>query len=461
MDLSEPLTCISVIGAGHVGLVTGACLAQAGHTVTMVENDSARLAGLRQSPPNVPIYEPGLQELVEQLCLEAPERLKFTGSISEAVTDSDAAFICVGTPQGETGEANLFYVERVATEIAEALATNEREHFVVIEKSTVPVRTGEAVRRTMERVLRRHGKEELPFEVVSNPEFLAEGTALRDFMSPDRIVVGVESLSGAEMMRRIYEPIVKGSQEGESEPEILITDVQSAELIKHASNSFLALRISFINAVANICERAGADIREVARGMGLDPRIGPHFLKAGVGFGGYCFPKDVAAFYHISKELGYPFELLKNVLEINDGQRTLVVEKLRSTLWNLKGKTIAIWGLAFKPNTEDMRGAPALDIIHLLQQEGAQIVAYDPAVTKVLAEAVELKNSALETAEGADAIVLVTDWKEFADLSDDALKSIAIAMASPVFVDGRNLLEPERMRNLGFEYHGIGVKRNT
>ncbi|MDA0836411.1 MAG: UDP-glucose/GDP-mannose dehydrogenase family protein [Planctomycetota bacterium] len=461
MDLTEPSTRISVIGAGHVGLVTGACLAQAGHIVTMVENDSARLAGLRQSPPNVPIYEPGLQQLVEHLCLEAPERFRFTDSIREVVADSEAAFICVGTPQGETGEANLFYVERVATEIAEALVASGREHFVVIEKSTVPVRTGEAVRRTMERVLRRHGKDELPFEVVSNPEFLAEGTALRDFMSPDRIVVGVESTSGAEMMRRIYEPIIKSNADGKSEPEILITDVQSAELIKHASNSFLALRISFINAVANICERAGADIREVARGMGLDPRIGPHFLKAGVGFGGYCFPKDVAAFYHISKELGYPFELLKNVLEINEGQRILVIDKLRSALWNLKGKTIAIWGLAFKPNTEDMRGAPALDIIHLLQQEGALIVAYDPAVTNVIAEAVELKDSALAAAEGADAIVLVTEWKEFAELSDESLKSIATAMAYPVFIDGRNLLEPERMRNLGFEYHGIGVRRNT
>lgn len=440
-----------------MGLVTGACLAQAGHSVTMVENDSARLAGLRQSPPDVPIYEPGLQELVEQLCLGDNERLRFTDSISNAVVDSEAAFICVGTPQGETGEANLFYVERVATEIAGALAASEREDFVVIEKSTVPVRTGEAVRRTMERVLRRHGKEDLPFEVVSNPEFLAEGTALRDFMSPDRIVVGVESVSGAEMMQRIYAPIVEGNQERESPPEILITDVQSAELIKHASNSFLALRISFINAVANVCERAGADIREVARGMGLDPRIGPHFLKAGVGFGGYCFPKDVAAFYHISKELGYPFELLKNVLEINEGQRTLVVEKLRSALWNLKGKTIAIWGLAFKPNTEDMRGAPALEIIHLLQQEGARVVAYDPAVTEVIAEAVDLKDSVLATAENADAIVLVTDWREFAELSDDSLKTIAAAMAFPVFVDGRNLLDPERMRELGFEYYGIGV----
>jgi UDPglucose 6-dehydrogenase len=259
------------------------------------------------------------------------------------------------------------------------------------------------------------------------------------------------------MMQRIYAPIVEGNQERESQPEILITDVQSAELIKHASNSFLALRISFINAVANVCERAGADIREVARGMGLDPRIGPHFLKAGVGFGGYCFPKDVAAFYHISKELGYPFELLKNVLEINEGQRTLVVEKLRSALWNLKGKTIAIWGLAFKPNTEDMRGAPALEIIHLLQQEGARVVAYDPAVTEVIAEAVDLKDSVLATAENADAIVLVTDWREFAELSDDSLKTIAAAMAFPVFVDGRNLLDPERMRELGFEYYGIGV----
>ena len=460
---------LSVIGAGHVGLVTAACLAEVGHRLIVIENDPVRLDLLNQDPPQVPIYEPGLQELVEKLRADRPEDFRFTDSIFEAVEETDAAFVCVGTPQGESGEADLFYVEKVASSIAEALAERNRQGYLVIEKSTVPVRTGQSIRRVMERVLAGRNRSEVSFEVASNPEFLAEGTALRDFFYPYRVVVGVESERGGEILRGVYQPLLQrkfdwappGSLPDEfPEAEFLETDVQSAELIKHASNSFLALKISFINAVANVCERSGADVREVARGMGLDPRIGPRFLNAGAGFGGYCFPKDVAAFHHISSELGYPFDLLKDVLEINERQKQLVIEKLRKALWNLKAKTIAVWGLAFKPNTEDLRGAPALDLIRSLLDQEAEVRAYDPAVRKLppdLQDRVALTDSAGEAARGADAILLVTEWDEFAALSDEQLKEIQKGMNLPVVIDARNLFEPSRLRVLGFEYYGIGV----
>lgn len=457
---------LSVIGAGHVGLVTAACLAHAGHHLVVVENDPGRLEMLRQHPTRMPIHEPGLAEMVERVMRAGPGSLRFTDRIPDAVADSEAAFICVGTPQGERGEANLYYVERVAAEAADALVENGRPDFVLIEKSTVPVRTGEAVRRTVERVLARRGRPDLRFEVVSNPEFLSEGTALKDFLFPDRIVAGVESPRGEVLLRRIYEPVLSGrfdwtGTRPSKHPVLLVTDVQSAELIKHASNSFLALKISYINAMANVCERSGADVREVARGMGLDPRIGPSFLRAGVGFGGYCFPKDVAAFRRLSEELGYRFDLLGQILEINDGQRRLAVEKLRKALWNLRGKTVAVWGLTFKPETEDLRGSPSLEIIGRLLDEGARVRAYDPAAGPLpngLEERVARAASAAECAHGADAIVLVTEWPEFLGLTDEELKAVQARMNYPVFLDGRNAFDPARLRSLGFEYLGIGVR---
>ena len=365
----------------------------------------------------------------------------------------------MGTPQRASGEANLHFVESVASEIARNLDS----HKVIVEKSTVPVKTGEQVRRTVERVLARRGQAEIPFDVVSNPEFLAEGTAVEDFMCPARIVLGVESPRAEELMRQLYGPLVERSfdwPDKPAEPAVLIvTHVKNAELIKHVANSFLALKISFINGVANVCERAGADVEEVAYGIGLDTRIGASFLRAGAGYGGYCFPKDVAAFYSIAKELGYDFELLRCIMDINAEQRQLIISKVSNALWNLQGKTVGVLGLSFKPNTDDMRGAPALDIIPALQQEGARVRAYDPAgmgEAKELLARVDLCASALECAEGADLLLFLTEWDEFQKLSDDDLTRLRDAMRLPIVVDGRNIFAPPRMQQLGFEYYSIG-----
>jgi len=441
---------VGIIGSGHVGLVAGACLAEVGHRVLCADSDERKIELL--SRDIVPIYEPGLEALLVRN--RAAGRLAYTLSLEETVRGSDVLFICVGTPTTETGEANLYYVDKVAGEVGALLA----EPKIVVEKSTVPVRTGACVRRAIER---SSGTSD--FEVVSNPEFLREGSAVEDFLFPDRIVVGVESERGAAAMRQLYQPIVDQSFElaRTREPRLervpmIVTSVSSAELIKHAANSFLALKISYINALASVCELAGADVAEVAEGLGLDRRIGKQFLKAGAGYGGYCLPKDVAAFYQICREMGYEFGLLKEVMEINRRQKASIVEKVVKALWLVRDKTIGILGLAFKPDTDDMREAPAIDVVRALQAQGARIRAYDPhamETARSILTDVTYCASPYEAAEGCHALVLMTEWEEFADLDLPRLRD---AMRLPVVVDGRNVLCPKTMRELGFEYQGVG-----
>ena len=426
---------LSVVGAGHVGLVTGACFADLGHSVVMVDHDAKRVAGLKRGV--MPYYEPGLEELVARGVRE--RRLTFTTSLGEGLRRSTILFIAVGTPQKATGEADLAYVEHVARSIA----THLNGYRLIVEKSTVPVQTGKWIARTIKTYL----KKRQPFDVASNPEFLREGTAIQDFMKPDRIVLGVESARAKELLRALYQPL--GAP-------LVFTDIASAELIKHASNSFLSMKISFINAVAQLCERVGADVQQVAYGMGLDPRIGRSFLNAGVGFGGFCFPKDLDAFIKIAEQLGYEFELLTAVRRINEEQKRSFAAKVQRALWVVKGKTIGVLGLAFKPNTDDMRYAPAIDVITHLQQEGAVIRAFDPQAmqeAKRLLPAVKLCKDPYDAARGADCLAILTEWNEFQELDFQRLKKL---MRQPLIVDGRNLYDPKRMRALGFRYLGVG-----
>ncbi len=426
---------ISVVGAGHVGLVTGACFADLGHSVVMVDNDVKRIANLKRGM--MPYYEPGLEELVLRGVRE--KRLIFTTSLKDGVDKSTIIFIAVGTPQKATGEADLTYVENVARSIAQYLPG----YRLVVEKSTVPVQTGQWVKRTIKTYLRKKHA----FDVASNPEFLREGTAIQDFMKPDRVVLGVESKRARDLLTALYKPL--GAP-------LVVTDISSAELIKHASNSFLSMKISFINAVSQICERCGADVQQVAEGMGIDPRIGRSFLNAGVGFGGFCFPKDLEAFIKISEQLGYDFELLKAVRNINEHQKRTFAAKVQQALWVLKGKTIGVLGLAFKPNTDDMRYAPAIDIIEYLQAEGATIKAFDPQAMKEAAHLlpkVKLCRDAYEAARGADCLVVLTEWNEIKELDFDRLKKL---LRQPLIIDGRNVYDPERLKALGFRYVGVG-----
>ncbi|MHB9156267.1 MAG: UDP-glucose dehydrogenase family protein, partial [Endomicrobiales bacterium] len=349
---------VCVVGTGYVGLVTGACLAEIGHKVICVDNDKKKIALLKKG--KIPIYEPGLGELVKKNV--GKTKLSFSTDIKEGVKKCEVLFIAVGTPPREDGSADLSYVEGVACEIAR----NMKSYKLIVDKSTVPVETGEWVATTIQRNL----KADIPFDVASNPEFLREGSAVHDTFHPDRIVIGVKSKKAEHILKEIYAPL---------KAPVLVTDIKSAEIIKHASNSFLAMKISFINAISNICERVGADITKVAEGMGTDKRIGRAFLNAGIGFGGFCFPKDLEAFLWISRKLGYEFNLLKEVKEINEKQKGLLVKKIEDTVWNLNGKIIGVLGLAFKPETDDMRFAPSIDIIRQLQERGAVIRAYDPA----------------------------------------------------------------------------------
>jgi len=429
---------ICVVGAGHVGLVTGPCFADLGHRVIMVDNDERRIANLKRGI--MPYYEPGLEELVHRSVKE--KRLSFTTSIKEGVAKSTVIFIAVGTPQKASGEADLTYVENVARSIAEHMTS----YRLVVEKSTVPVQTGQWVAHTIKTYLKR----KIPFDVASNPEFLREGTAIQDFMKPDRIVIGVESKRAKDLLTDVYKPL--GAP-------IVVTDINSAELIKHASNSFLSMKISFINAVSQVCERAGADVEQVAHGMGLDPRIGRSFLNAGAGFGGFCFPKDVEAFIKIAEQLGYDFELLKAVRNINEEQKRSFAAKIQKALWVVKGKTIAVLGLAFKPNTDDMRYAPAIDVIEYLQGEGASIRAFDPQAMKEAAHLlpkVKLCEDPYEAAKGADCLAILTEWNEFKELDFKRLKRL---LRQPLIVDGRNIYDPARMKALGFRYIGVGRGR--
>jgi UDPglucose 6-dehydrogenase len=426
---------IGVVGSGHVGLVTGPCLAELGHTVICDDDDSQKIEMLKKG--KMPFYEPGLKEMVDRNVKAG--RLRFTSDIAETIDGSKALFIAVGTPPREDGEADLSAVEAVASEIAERM----RDYKLVIEKSTVPVQTGIQIKRTME--MRRKG--EFEFDVASNPEFLREGSAVYDFMHPDRVVIGFETERARKNLLEIYAPL---------KAPIVETDIQSAEIIKHASNSFLSMKISFINAVSAICELAGADVLKVAEGVGKDARIGRAFLDAGVGFGGFCFPKDIRAFIRIAEKLGYDFGLLKEVERINEAQKRMFVSKIREALWNLSGKTVAVLGLSFKPETDDMRYAPSIEIINALLAGGAKVRAYDPAAMEEagkLMKGIEYCKDAYDAAAGADAIALVTEWKEFKDLDLARLKKL---VRSPVLIDGRNLFDPAAAKAAGFVYKGMG-----
>lgn len=426
---------ISIIGVGYVGLVTGACLSDLGNHVICLDVDTAKIARLKEGV--MPIYEPGLQEVVQRNY--AAGRLEFTTDYAEGLREAAMIFIAVGTPSGVDGEADLDYVQAAA----EGIAAHLDHAAIIINKSTVPIGTGDWVAGIVERS-KRH---DIAFSVVSNPEFLREGSAVHDFLYPDRIVLGSTDQEAAETVAQLYLSL---------QCPILITDLRTAEMIKYASNAFLATKISFINEISSICERLGADVKVVGRGMGLDKRIGPGFLDAGIGWGGSCFPKDVKALTYMAEVSGCHPQLLKAVSEINRDQRMSVLLKLRSLLGSLEGKTIGVLGLSFKPNTDDMRDAPSVDVIKLLRREGAVVKAYDPvsaASAARLLSSVEFCANAYETARGADALVVATEWNEFKQLDMARVKSL---MNQPVLVDGRNIYQPEEMRRLGFTYRGIG-----
>lgn len=428
---------IAIIGSGYVGLVTGTCFAEVGHNVICVDNDERKVKALQSGI--IPIYEPGLEELVHRNV--AAHRLRFTTSIEDGVDNSQVIFIAVPTPPQSDGSVDLTYIERVAREIASVL----KSYRVIVDKSTVPVKTGEKVADT----IRRYNKADAEFDVVSNPEFLREGCAVDDLMHPDRIVIGANSDRALALMSKIYEPFMAP---------VMVTDINSAELIKHAANSFLALKISYINAVSAICEASGADVQKVADGIGADKRIGRSFLSAGLGYGGSCFPKDIAAFIAISEQLGTPFNLLKEVQRINQTQRERFLKKLRDKLWVLKEKRLAVWGLTFKPDTDDVRSSVAIELVNDLIREGAHVVAYDPKGTEKVREFklcpdTVLASSALEAVRDAEALIIATEWKEFENVDFSEVRRL---MHTPLIFDGRNLLDPNTMRNLGFQYHGIG-----
>ncbi len=434
---------LCVVGTGYVGLVTGTCFADLGNDVTCLDVDHTRIDKLNQG--QMPIYEPGLEQLVERN-VEAG-RLRFSTDYPEALANAEYAFIAVGTPSGNDGEADLQYVRAAA----EAIADNVDWPIIVINKSTVPVGTGDWVADVIKQ---KRGDRPLDFSVVSNPEFLREGSAINDFMIPDRVVLGSMHKEAAQKVATLYQPL---------RCTIMITDLRTAEMVKYASNAFLATRISFINEIANICEELGADVTEVARGMGLDKRIGPSFLDAGLGWGGSCFPKDVKALEHMAVLHGTHPQLLQAVMEINRNQRRRAVMKLRKALGSLQGKTIGVLGISFKPNTDDIRDAPAIEIIHLLQNEGAHIRAYDPQAMENAAKVfshVEICDNSYAVAQNADALILATQWNEFSQLD---FTKIHDAMKTPVLLDGRNLWDAETMKKLGFKYIGMGraVNGNT
>ncbi|RPI55909.1 MAG: UDP-glucose/GDP-mannose dehydrogenase family protein [Chloroflexi bacterium] len=426
---------ICVIGVGYVGLVTGTCFADLGHQVSCVDVDKAKIEKLQAGV--MPIYEPGLEEMVRRNAQAG--RLRFTTCYEEGLKEAEFAFISVGTPQGSGGEADLKYVRAAARSIGEVMDHS----MLIINKSTVPIGTGDWVSD----IVRRYQREPVDFSVVSNPEFLREGAAINDFMFPDRIVLGSLEPEAAAQVARLYLSL---------RAPIMLTDLRTAEMIKYASNAFLATRISFINEIAGICEALGADVKEVAAGMGYDKRIGRHFLDAGIGFGGSCFPKDVQALAHMAAVHGCHPQLLRAVMDINRDQRRQVVHKLREVLGSLDEKVIGVLGLAFKPNTDDMREAPSVELIHLLQSEGASIRAYDPVAipnASLYLHDVTLCDDAYQVAEAADALVVVTEWNEFKHLSLSRLKAV---MRRPVIVDGRNLYDPEIVQELGFVYRGMG-----
>ncbi len=426
---------LTIIGTGYVGLVTGACFAEVGHSVICVDNDAAKVKLLQSG--GIPIYEPGLEELVHKNV--SAGRLRFTVSTAEGVEQSDVIFIAVPTPPQPDGSVDLSFIEKVAREIAGAMTS----YKIVVDKSTVPVKTGDKVAET----IKRYCKAQVDFDVVSNPEFLREGFAVEDLMKPDRIVVGVRSQRPVAAMKEIYTPF---------NAPIIVTDINSAELIKHASNSFLALKISYINAVSVLCEAAGANVQDVANGMGMDDRIGRRFLNPSLGFGGSCFPKDLSAFIKIAEQIGYDFRLLKEVQRINTEQMERFIKKISDTLWVLKDKRIGVLGLAFKQNTDDVRMSPAIDLCHRLQKDGAILRVHDPKAmekAKALLQDVTYVENMNEVAEGCDALVVATEWDEFKRLD---LERARKALSHPIMFDGRNLFDPQEMERLGWIYKSIG-----
>jgi len=445
---------ISVIGTGYVGLVTGGCLAEIGHEVVCTDSDASKLQTLESG--RLPIYEPGLDEVIAKA--RKAGRLSFRENPADAVAFGDAIFICVGTPPLPNGDADLSAIDHVAR----LIATEARSPKLVIEKSTVPAQTGQELKRALSVYGRKSG---VKFHVASNPEFLREGTAVADFLHPDRIVVGVEDEAAERQLKEIYRPVLErkfncpvhtpACPSGPA-PAWLVTTINSAELIKHASNSFLALKISYANMVADLAERLGADIEEVARAVGMDPRIGPSFLRAGLGFGGFCLPKDLQAFVHLAERSGVDFTLLKEAEKINRKRIDHFLEKIRRALWVIKGKKIAVLGLAFKPNTDDIRFAPSIDLINQLVAEGALVRAYDPeAMEKArgILPNVELSNSACDAAKNAEALIIATEWEQFRRLDWDRIRE---EMARPLVLDARNLLSPAEMKARGFEYFSVG-----
>jgi UDPglucose 6-dehydrogenase len=426
---------LTIIGTGYVGLVTGTCFAEVGHEVICVDNDPNKVKMLQEG--GIPIYEPGLEDLVKKNVAQG--RLRFTNSTAEGVEKSDVIFIAVPTPPQPDGSVDMSFIERVAREIAAAMTS----YKIIVDKSTVPVKTGDQVAET----IKRYCKARVEFDVISNPEFLREGFAVNDLLNPDRIVIGVRTQRPVAAMKEIYEPF---------KAPIIVTDINSAELIKHASNSFLALKISYINAVSVICEATGANVQEVANGMGMDERIGRRFLNASLGFGGSCFPKDLSAFVKIAEQLGYNFDLLKEVQKINDEQMNRFVKKITDTLWVLKGKKIGVLGLAFKQNTDDVRTSPAIELCERLQKEGATLRVHDPKAmekAKALLKDVTYVDDMNEVAEGCDALVIATEWDEFKKLD---LERVRKALSHPILFDGRNLFDPAEMEKLGFIYKSIG-----
>jgi UDPglucose 6-dehydrogenase len=446
---------IAVVGSGYVGLVAGACFADLGHEVILVDNDKAKLAALNSG--QVPIHEKFLPELLNR---HRGQRLSFSDDLEQAVRASAAVFIAVGTPSTEHGEADLSYVESVARQITGGV----EDYKVIVEKSTVPVYTSEWIRK----IILRNGASPESFDVASNPEFLREGTAVTDFLFPDRIVVGCDNDRCAAVLREIYAPLTDGTyyQRADAIPQpdrtsipapIIVTSTKSAELIKHASNAFLAMKISFINAVASMCESVGASVNQVCHGIGTDTRIGPRFLNPGIGYGGSCFPKDVMAFRAVARECGYEFRLLDEVMRINEDQRHRFLRKVRSALWTLRGKQLGVLGLAFKGGTDDIRESPAVLIVQSLLQEGCKITAYDPAAMDRTREAIpsgiKFVHSAYEVATGADALLILTEWEEFANLDLSRLNN---ELKYPIVIDGRNLYDPEVMAANGFTYYSVG-----
>ena len=430
------MAAITVIGTGYVGLATAVCLAELGHRVTGLDIDAEKIGKLRQGMS--PIYEPGLVDLLGRGM--AAGRLSFTTEYADAVPGAEFVFIAVATPMGRRGDADIVFVKQAAQSIARAM----RAPLTIVNKSTVPIGTGDIVSR----IVHENLATEIPFQVICNPEFLREGTAIQDFMHPDRVVLGSNDRAAAEAVAAVYERL---------DAPILFTNLYTAEMIKYASNAFLATRISFINEIARICERVDADVKVVAEGMGMDRRIGPMFLEAGIGYGGSCFPKDVKALARMAETMGYHPELLDTVMEINEDQRKLVVDKLREVLGSLRDQTIGVLGLAYKPNTDDIREAPAISVIQSLLEKGAHVRAYDPAAVpnakRLLNSSVEYCEDAYATARGADALLLVTEWDEFRRLDFDRIKP---AMRRPVLVDGRNIYDPKAMRDRGFIYRGVG-----